>query len=134
MTLARPATLFFSFCLLLAGCTPAVRWAERSYDRLLPGMSTEEVREEIGPPTQIVRGDQGQPETWRYEFKAHPSTGGWIVIFLVIVPLVVAIVLVGGGTSFNFEGGSAEPLAEFLVEFDGQGRIVGVSPIRLIPR
>ena len=134
MTLTRPATLFLSFCLLLAGCTPAVRWAERSYDRLLPGMSTEEVREEIGPPTQIVRGDQGQPETWRYEFKAHPSTGGWIVIFLVIVPLVVAIVLVGGGTSFNFEGGSAEPLAEFLVEFDGQGRIVGVSPIRLIPR
>ena len=134
MTLVRPATLFLSYCLFLAGCTPAVRWAEDSYVRLLPGMSTVEVREEIGPPTQIVRGDEGQPQTWRYEFKSHPTTGALIVIILVVVPLLVLLVMAGGGGSLNIGGGGAEPLAEFLVEFDGQGRVVGLSPIRLVSR
>lgn len=135
MTICRPATWFLSLCLFISGCTSAARWAEKSRERLAPGMSPEDVREEIGEPSQIVRGDAGQPEIWRYSFESHAGTLATIVAILIIIPLIVVMVLGRSGGSINMGGsGGSEPGAEFTVDFDAQGRVVGISPIRILDR
>lgn len=135
MTLLKPATLFLSFCVFLAGCTPAAHWAEESHARLAPGMSTTDVQEEIGDPAQIVRGDAGQMQTWKYTFESHAGTGTTILLIIILLPLLVLAILGKGGGSISFGGGGgSEPTAEFTVDFDGQGRVVGISPIRIVPR
>jgi len=134
MTPLKPATLFLSFCVFLAGCTPAAQWAEQSHARLAPGMSTTDVQEEIGDPAQIVRGDAGQMQTWKYTFESHAGTLTTFLLILVLIPLIL-LAAFGKGGSINIGGsGGSEPTAEFTVDFDGQGRVVGISPIRVVPR
>lgn len=135
MSVARACTVLLSFCLLLSGCTSAARWAEKSHDRVTVGMSTQDVAEEIGDPAQIVRGDQGQAQSWRYLFEGGPSTAAMILFFFVFIPLFILMALGKGGSGSVSVGGSggSEPSAEFTVDFNNDGRVISISPIRLIP-
>jgi hypothetical protein len=137
MVAARELSVLLSVCLVAsaAGCTSAERWAVSSHERIVPGMTADEVRDEIGEPVQIVRGDPGQPEVWVYQFTTGPGTIATVLLVILLIGLIVLVVAAGGGGGANFGGGGgSEAPAEFRVTFDGKGTVVEVSPVFVIVR
>ena len=132
---ARELAVLLSVCVFLsgAGCTPAARWAEESHQRIAPGMSGEQVKDEIGEPAQIVRGDPGQPEYWIYRFESGPGVAATILLVIVFVALVVLLVFAGGGGSIG-GGGGDDDQAEFRVPFNPQGLDSVISPFLVTPK
>jgi hypothetical protein len=131
---ARGMALLLSGSVLLSGCLRAERWAERARERIAPGMSSEEVRDEIGDPVAIMRGASGQPEMWLYQYESGAGTAVTILIVVLVVGLIVLALAAGNG-SFGFAGcGVRGDVAEFRVQLDGAGKVVGVSPIVVFPK
>jgi len=137
MFAARELAILLSVCLFLTatGCTPAARWAQKAYERIGPGMTAQEVTDEIGEPAQIVKGDPGQPEIWLYQFEDAPGVAVTILLVILFVGLIVLLVFSkgGGGGGIHGGGGSGD-LAEFRVHFGPDGSVKEVSPIFVTPR
>ena len=133
---ARELAILLSACMFAgtSGCAPAARWAEVARDRVAPGMTENQVRDELGEPVQIVQGDPGQPVLWIYRFESGPTTVGFIVLVILFAGFIVLGVL-AGHASLNFSGDTAdEDLAEFQVQFDARGVVTGISPIVIVRR
>lgn len=126
-----------SACLFLSatGCAPAERRAGRSRERIAPGMTADQVRDEIGEPTQITRGDPGQPQAWIYQYDSGAGTVATIILIVLVVGLIVILLAAGGGAGFHFDGlGGGGEVAEFQVHFDGTEKVVEIGPIVVFPR
>jgi hypothetical protein len=130
----RGMAILLAGSVLLSGCLPAERWAERARERIVPGMSSEEVRGEIGDPVAILRGEPGQPEVWLYQYESGAGTVATILIIVLVVGLVFLALAAGNG-SFGFAGfGGPGDVAQFRLQLDGAGHVVDISPIVVFPR
>jgi hypothetical protein len=130
----REMAILLSGCVFLSGCLPAGRRAERARERIAPGMTADEVRDEIGDPVEITRGDPGQPEVWLYQYVSGANTVATILIIVLVIGLLILIVAAGnGGVGFGGIGGS-DDVAEFRVQLDGAGKVVDISPIVVFPK
>jgi hypothetical protein len=137
----RPVACLLSVSLALSasGCFSGQEWAAESGAQIHPGMSMEEVQVQLGDPNLVIRGDPGTDTEWvyRYEGGASPAVYALIVVFAVvlIVLLVAASAKGGGGGSFGggWGGGSDSPPFQIRIRFDGQGRVIDVSPPHPVP-
>lgn len=137
MFASREIAILLSACLFASatGCTSSVRWAEKAHERVAPGMTEAEVRDEIGEPQQILRGDPGQPQTWVYQFESGPSVAVTLLLAILLIGLLVLVLFSKGGGGGGIHGGGGDdPLAEFRVHFDPGGRVTELSPIMVVPR
>ena len=132
MFAAREISVVLAACLTVSagGCASAERSALRAHQRIGPGMTMDQVRDEIGEPVQIVRGDAGQPQMWLYQFEGSAGTCLTVLLVVLIVGLIILVVAAGGsGGGFGGIGGVENDLAEFRVHFNGSGAVTEVSPI-----
>jgi len=137
----RPVACALSVCLLLwaSGCYSGQQWAAESGAQIHPGMSMDEVQYQLGDPDLVVRGDPGTDTEWvyRYDSGATPVVWALLVVFAVvlIVVLVAASAKGGGGGSFGggWGGGSDGSPYQIKIHFDGQGRVLEVSPPHPVP-
>ena len=130
MSAFRDLSILLSGCLLLSGCVPAEHRAADAWQRIVPGMTAEQVREEIGEPAQIVRGDPGQPQVWLYQYSGGPGTVTTVFLVILLLGILVLIALGGGGVSAGGDWGD-HSRAEFRIHFDGNERVVELSPIQV---
>ncbi len=137
MFAARELAILLSVCLFFSatGCTPAARWAQKAHERIGPGMTTQDVKDEIGEPVQIVKGDPGQPELWVYQFESGPGVAATILLVILIVGLIVLLVFARGSGGGGVHGGGGDgEFAEFRVHFNPEGLVKEVSPILVFPK
>ena len=140
MFAARQIAILVCACLSAgtSGCIHASRWAEDARGRVALGMTENQVRNEIGDPAQIVRGDPGQPIYWIYRFESAPTAVTIIVATVFIVGLLVLIALISakgnGGSLDLWSGWGDDDLAEFRVHFNEKDCVVEISPIVVRPK
>ena len=130
----RGIAVLASACIFLSGCLPAARRAERARERIAPGMTSEEVRDQVGDPVEITRGEPGQPEVWLYQYLSGAGTVATILIVVLVIGLVILIVAAGGGGAFFGGLQGDDNVAEFRVTLDGAGKVVDISPIVVFPK
>lgn len=141
-TLRLPVTILLAACLPFAasGCHTGAQVAAESGAQLQLGMTMSEVRAQLGDPDLVVRGDPGAETTWFYRYEGGASTA--VTVFLVIFFIVLIVVLVaaasgggggGGWGGIGGGGGGDGPPAQIQLIFDGEGRLVDVSPPQPVP-
>ncbi|MBI3857717.1 MAG: hypothetical protein HY293_18705 [Planctomycetes bacterium] len=130
----RPVAILVVVCSFLtaAGCFSGQDYAYESGSMLRPGMTMNEVRDELGDPNQIIRGDPGTDTEWIYRYEGGPGTACTVLLVIFFVVLIVALVFSkskgGGGGIFVGVGGSSGPPYQIRLHFSSAGRLLEVSP------
>jgi hypothetical protein len=132
----RPVGLLLSVCLALSasGCFTAQQYAAESGALILPGMSMEEVRGELGHPNLVIRGEPGTETDWIYRYEGGPSVAATVFLIVFFVILIVFLVASrSGGGGIGGGGVSDGPPYQIRIHFDPQGRVADVSPPHPVP-
>jgi hypothetical protein len=137
----RPAACVLSLCLALSasGCFTGQEYAAESGALIRPGMSMDEVQYQLGDPNLVIRGDPGTDTEWVYRYDGGASPAVWALLIVFVVVLLVVLVAAsakgggGGGFGGGWAGGSEGPPYQIRIHFDGQGRVVEVSPPLPVP-
>jgi outer membrane protein assembly factor BamE (lipoprotein component of BamABCDE complex) len=118
-----------------SGCTSSQEQAASEMQALYPGMSMKEVAEQLGDPAQVIKGDPGTETVWIYRFEGGASVAAIVLLTILFVAIVVALAFAGGGGSFGGGGGGGGdgPPCQIRVRFDGDGRLIDVSPPEPVP-
>jgi hypothetical protein len=111
------------------GCYTGREWAESDSRYLYPGMSMQEVADRLGGPAQEIKGEPGSETVWIYRYEGGPSTAAtiFLVIFFIAI-ILLALSARGGGSVGGGGGGGDGPPCQIRLRFDGEGRLVDVSP------
>lgn len=119
----------------VAGCATGREQAESECRTLYPGMSMQEVADHLGNPHQVIRGEPGSETVWVYRYEGGPNTVAVVVGVLLFVALVALVVASksGGGFGGGGGGGSDGPPCQIQIRFDGEGRLIDVSPPLPVP-
>lgn len=128
----RPVSLALVAAVLLQGlgCATGREQAESECKYLYPGMSMQEVADHLGDPHQVIRGEPGSETVWIYRYQGGPNTAAVVVGVILFVALVALVVASKSGGSFGGGGGGGSdgPPCQIRVRFDGEGRLMDVSP------
>jgi len=109
-----------------AGCATGPEQAESECRSLYPGMSMQEVADQLGDPHQVIRGEPGSETVWVYRYPGGPNTAAVVVGVLLFVALVALIVASrsGGGGFAGGGGGGDGPPGQIRLRFDPDGRLI----------
>jgi len=111
------------------GCATGREQAESESQYLYPGMSMQEVSDRLGDPIQVIRGEPGSETVWIYRYEGGPSTAATIFMVVFFVAIVaLAFMARGGGTVSGGAFGGEGPPCLIRLRFDGDGRLIDVSP------
>lgn len=118
-----------------SGCSTSREVAESESRYLYPGMTMEEVADRLGNPTQVIKGEPGAETVWVYRFEGGPSAAATVVMVIFFVAILAAAVMAKGGGSVGGGGGGGGdgPPSQIRVRFDGDGRLIEVSPPEPVP-
>jgi hypothetical protein len=125
----RPLCLLLSACLLAAspGCRTAFEEAKDAAALLAPGMTQEEVRNELGEPSTQLESPEGPH--WAYRCSGGPPTAVLVLLLVLALPLLPIILITRGTISGALT--SNEPPFYIQIRFDAAGRVRTVSgPLR----
>ena len=107
---------FLAAAVLVGGCAGAGKRANDAWSRLRPGMSGDEVKEQIGSPSRIHRVASPDPdiesqtvEVWIYAYSGSEITAADFAVGIVALAAVFAVgalmIKGGGGGTGNLGGG-----------------------------
>jgi len=118
-----------------SGCSTSREVAESESRTLYPGMSMQEVADRLGNPSQVIKGEPGSETLWIYRFEGGPSAAATVVMVVFFVAILAAAVMSRGGGSFSGGGGGGgdAPPCQIRVRFDGDGRLIDVTPPEPVP-
>jgi len=116
------------------GCAGGVERAEHERQFLYPGMTMQEVADQLGEPSQIIQGDPGTETAWIYRYEGGPGAAATVFLVIFFVLVIAALALGGGGGSISGGGGGGGgPPCQIRLRFDPDGRLRDVSPPHPVP-
>ncbi|HLY73942.1 MAG TPA: hypothetical protein VKU80_07465 [Planctomycetota bacterium] len=116
------------------GCATGREEAESESQYLYPGMSMQEVSDQLGQPVQVIRGEPGSETVWIYRYEGGPSTAATILLVVFFVAIIALAVMARGGGAVSGGGfGGEGPPCVIRLRFDGDGRLIDVSPPLPVP-
>jgi len=117
-----------------SGCSTSQEEADSQTRSLYPGMTMQEVADQLGNPDQVIKGDPGSETVWIYRFEGGASAAATVVLVIVAIALIALLALGGGGGSFGGGGGGNDgPPCQVQIRFSGDGRLLDVSPPQPVP-
>jgi hypothetical protein len=115
------------------GCATGREQAESDSRYLYPGMSMDEVSYQLGTPNQVIKGEPGSETVWIYRYEGGPGAAATVFLVIFFVAIIALILMSrGGGIWGGGVGGDGPPIL-IRLRFDGEGRLIDVSPPQAVP-
>ncbi|HLY09809.1 MAG TPA: hypothetical protein VKW04_10935 [Planctomycetota bacterium] len=117
----------------VSGCATSREQAEAESRSLYPGMTMGEVADQLGPPSQVITGEPGSETVWIYRFEGGPSPAMTVLLVVLFVAIIALAFAAKGGGGFSGGGGGDAPPCQIRLVFDGDGRLLDISPPLPVP-